>query len=327
MDENEWLAERFEHHRSRLRAVGLRMLGSGGEADDAVQEAWLRLSRTDVSGVQDLGRWLTTVVGRVCLDQLRSRAARREDLIEGPDLDAAPARAQAAGQAQAQAHDPADEVLLNESVGLALLVVLDTLAPAERLAFVLHDVFAVPFAEIAPLVDRSVPATKMLASRARHRVREAGTVVGSGVRDQRGVVRAFLAASRDGDFDALLALLAPDAVMRTDRTARKAGAPADLDGAAAVAEQFCGRARGARPALIDGAAGAVWAPGRKVAGAFRFTMADGRILAIELIADPERVAELDVTILAEHEDGDEDGGDLGHDQDADDSARVPNARN
>ena len=226
----------------------------------------------------------------------------RSDLIEGPDLDAAPApaRAQAAGQAQAQAYDPADEVLLNESVGLALLVVLDTLAPAERLAFVLHDVFAVPYAEIAPLVDRSVPATKMLASRARHRVRDGGGAeLDSGTRrDQHTVVRAFLAASRGGDFDALLALLAPDAVVRADRAAREAGAPADLDGAAAVARQFCGRARGVRPALIDGAAGAVWAPGGKVAGAFCFTVAGGRILAIELIADPEHIAGLNVTILA-----------------------------
>ena len=298
MDENEWLAERFEQHRPRLRAVGLRMLGSAGEAEDAVQEAWLRLSRTDVSGVQDLGRWLTTVGGRVCLDSLRARAARREDLVEGPDLDATQSPAPAQGPARAA--DPADAVLLNESVGLALLVVLDTLAPAERLAFVLHDVFAVPYAEIAPLLDRSVPATKMLASRARRRVREGGgTDLDSGTRrDQHTVVRAFLAASRGGDFDALLALLAPEAVVRADRAARQAGAPADVDGAAAVARQFCGRARGVRPALIDGAAGAVWAPGGKVAGAFCFTVADGRILAIELIADPEHIAGLEVTILA-----------------------------
>lgn len=290
MDERDWLAERFEHHRSRLRAVAWRMLGSASEADDAVQEAWLRLSRSDVSGVQDLGRWLTTVVGRVCLDLLRSRQARREEPAAAPVPDA--------NQPPAYGGDPAEKALLDESVGLALLVVLDTLAPAERLAFVLHDIFAVPYAEIAPLVDRSTAATKMLASRARRRVRSGGVVADCGASRQRAVVQAFLAASRNGDFDALLAMLDPDVVLRTDRTARRAGAPADLDGAAAVARQFCGRARGVRLALISGAAGAVWAPGGKPAGAFRFTLASGRIVAIEVIADPERVAQLDVVIPA-----------------------------
>jgi RNA polymerase sigma factor (sigma-70 family) len=294
MDERDWLAERFEHHRSRLRAVALRMLGSASEADDAVQEAWLRLSRSDVSGIEDLGRWLTTVVGRVCLDLLRSRQARREEPLTAPIPDIT--------RSPAYGGDPAQEALLAESVGLALLVVLDTLAPAERLAFVLHDIFAVPYAEIAPLVDRSTAATKMLASRARRRVRQGGTVADSGAPRQRAVVRAFLAASRNGDFDALLALLDPDVIFWADRTARKAGAPADVDGAAAVAGRFCGRARGARLALINGAAGAVWAPGGKPAGAFRFTLASGRIIAIELIGDPERLAQLDLTILAdEHE--------------------------
>jgi RNA polymerase sigma-70 factor (ECF subfamily) len=291
VDERDWLAERFEHHRSRLRAVALRMLGSASEADDAVQEAWLRLSRSDVSGVQDLGRWLTTVVGRVCLDLLRSREARREEPVAGPVPDTI--------QPPTYGGDPAEEALLGESVGLALLVVLDTLAPAERLAFVLHDIFAVPYAEIAPLVDRSTTAAKMLASRARRRIRQGGTVADSSTPRQRAVVQAFLAASRNGDFDALLALLDPDVVFRADRTARQAGAPADLDGAAAVAGKFCGRARGARLALINGAAGAVWAPGGKPAGAFRFTLASGRIVAIELIADPERLAQLHLTILAD----------------------------
>lgn len=293
MDESEWLAERFEHHRTRLRGVALRMLGSAGEADDAVQEAWLRLSRSDVSDVQDLGRWLTTVVGRVCLDLLRSRGARREDPVAGPDLETIEPLA------HAHEHDPAEEALLNESVGLALLVVLDTLAPAERLAFVLHDIFAVPYAEIAPLVDRSVAATKMLASRARHRVRQGGTIAGPGAPDQYAVVRAFLAASRNGDFDALLALLDPDAVFRSEKTNRPAGAPPELDGAQAVATGFCGRTRGVRPASIDGAAGAVWAPGGRTVGAFCFTLAAGRIVAIELVADPERLARMDVTILAD----------------------------
>jgi RNA polymerase sigma factor (sigma-70 family) len=289
VDERDWLAERFEHHRPRLRAVAVRVLGSASEADDAVQEAWLRLSRSDVSGVHDLGRWLTTVVGRVCLDQLRTRQARREDPVAGPDLEAV----QPSGQ------DPAEEALLDESVGLALLVVLDTLAPAERLAFVLHDIFAVPYAEIAPLLDRSAAATKMLASRARRRVQRAGAVSGSGPADQRAVVQAFLAASRNGDFGALVALLDPDAVVRADPTARRAGAPADLNGAAAIAEGFRGRALGVRLALINGAAGAVWAPGGKPTGAFRFTLANGRITAIELVADPGRLAQLDLTILAD----------------------------
>jgi RNA polymerase sigma-70 factor (ECF subfamily) len=267
------------------------MLGSASEADDAVQEAWLRLSRSDVSGVQDLGRWLTTVVGRVCLDLLRSREARREDSVAGPALDTV--------QPSAHAKNPEEEALLNESVGLALLVILDTLTPAERLAFVLHDIFAVPYAEIAPLIDRSTAATKMLASRARGRVQQDGAGTGSGTPDQRAVVRAFLAASRNGDFDALLALLDPDVVFRADRKARQAGFPADLNGAAEVADRFCGRALGVRLALINGADGAAWAPGGKPTGAFRFTLASGRIVAIELIADPEHIAELNVTILAD----------------------------
>jgi RNA polymerase sigma factor (sigma-70 family) len=287
VDERDWLAERFEVHRSRLRSVALRMLGSSGEAEDAVQEAWLRLSRTDVSGVQDLGRWLTTVVGRVCLDLLRSRAARREE----PDVLLQPARL------PAHEPDPVQEALLGESVGLALLVVLDTLTPAERLAFVLHDVFAVPYADIAPFVDRSTAATKMLASRARRRVRQGGTAAEPSPPRQQDVVQAFLAASRNGDFSALLALLDPGAVFRADGVARQAGAPASLNGAAAVARQFSGRARGARLALIDGAAGAVWAPGGKPAGAFRFTLDGGRIAVIELIADPGHLARLDLTIL------------------------------
>jgi RNA polymerase sigma factor (sigma-70 family) len=294
VDEREWLAERFEHHRAQLRLCALQMLGSAGDADDAVQEAWLRLSRSDVSGVQNLGRWLTTVVARVCLDMLRTRAARREEPLGASAL-------AAAGPA-ADADDPAQEAVLNDSVGLALLVVLDTLQPAERLAFVLHDVFAVPYAEIAPLLDRSTAATKMLASRARRRVRQAGMITGSDDIRHRGIVRAFLAASRDGDFAALLTLLDPDVVLRADQTARQAGAPGDLHGARAVAAQFSGRARGARLALINGAAGAVWAPGGKPRGAFAFTVANGRVVAIELVADPERLGRLDVAILADDRD-------------------------
>jgi RNA polymerase sigma factor (sigma-70 family) len=291
VDEREWLAGRFEHHRAQLRAVALQMLGSAGEADDAVQEAWLRLSRSDVSGVQNLGRWLTTVVARVCLDMLRSRTARREEPLDASALDAI--------GSSADEGDPAQQAVLNDSVGLALLVVLDTLEPAERLAFVLHDVFAVPYAEIALLLERSTAAAKMLASRARRRVRHAEMITGSDDIRHRGIVRAFLAASRDGDFAALLALLDPDVVFRADQTARQAGAPGDLHGARAIATQFSGRARGARLALINGAAGAVWAPGGKPRGAFAFTVANGQIVAIELVADPEHLAQLDVAILTD----------------------------
>jgi RNA polymerase sigma-70 factor (ECF subfamily) len=290
MDERDWLAHRFEDHRPYLHTVAVRMLGSAHEADDAVQEAWLRLSRSDVSGVQDLGRWLTTVVGRVCLDVLRVRAARREELGDESIVKTAESAAPGGG-------DPAQEAVLSDSVGLALLVVLDTLAPAERVAFVLHDVFAVPHAEIAPLVDRSVAATKMLVSRARRRVRQAGTTAGSDTVRQRDAVRAFLVAAREGDFEALLELLDSDVVFRADRVARQAGAPEDLAGASAVARQFRGRARGAQPALIDGAVGAVWAPGGMPRGVFVFTMAGGRIVAIELIGDPDRLAGLELAIL------------------------------
>jgi RNA polymerase sigma factor (sigma-70 family) len=292
VDERDWLAERFEHHRSHLRAVAWRLLGSSSEADDAVQEAWLRLSGSDVTSVQDLGRWLTTVVAHVCLDVLRSGRARHEEPLATAALDE--------GESSDVGQDPAQEALLTESVGLALLVVLDTLAPAERLAFVLRDIFAVPYTEIAPLVGRNPAATKMMASRARRRIQQGGLVSGgSDPPRQRAIVRAFLAASRDGDFDALLRLLDPDAVFRADPPARQAGAPADLYGAAAVARQFSGRARGARLALINGAAGAVWAPGGMPAGAFEFTVFNGRIVAIKLVADAERLAQLDLTVLTE----------------------------
>jgi RNA polymerase sigma-70 factor (ECF subfamily) len=289
MDQRDWLARRFEDHRPRLHAVAVRMLGSAHEADDAVQEAWLRLSRSDVAAVRDLGRWLTTVVGRVCLDALRVRAARREELGDGTIVTTA--------ESDGAGGDPAGAAVLGESVGLALLVVLDTLAPAERVAFVLHDVFAVPHAEIAPLVDRSVAATKMLVSRARRRVRQAGATAGPDTARRRDAVRAFLEAAREGDFEALLRLLDSDAVFHADPVARQAGAPADLAGAAAVARQFRGRARGARLALIDGQTGAVWAPDGTPRGAFVFTWAGTRIVAIELIGNPDRLAELELIIL------------------------------
>src|SRR6266849_11078222 len=242
MDEHEWLAEQFEASRSHLRAVAYRMLGSLSEADDAVQESWLHLSRSDTSGVENLGGWLTTVVARVCLDMLRSRESRREEPL-GVHVSEPIVSPQ-------DGIDPEQEALLADSVGLALLVVLDTLKPAERLAFVLHDIFAMPFDEIAPIVGRSPTATRQLASRARRRVRGAARVQDPDLTYQREVVDAFLAASREGNFDALLAVLDPDVVFRADRTAVSAGASGEVRGAASVATQCSGGTQGARPALV-----------------------------------------------------------------------------
>jgi RNA polymerase sigma factor (sigma-70 family) len=289
VDEHDRLAGRFEEHRTHLRAVAYRMLGSLGEADDAVQEAWLRLARSDTGGVEDLGRWLTTVVGRVCLDMLRARRSRREEPLDAHPPDQLVSREDRA--------DPEHEALLADSVGLALLVVLDTLAPAERLAFVLHDTFGVPFDEIAPIVGRSPNAAKMLASRARRRVRAATTAPDPDLTRRREVVDAFLAAAREGDFDALLAVLDPDVVLRADRAAVRAGASGELRGAAAVADTFKGRARFAQPALVNGAAGLVWAPGGRPRVVFGFTIARGKIVAIDLVADPERLRRLDLVVL------------------------------
>ncbi len=297
MDDHDWLAERFEENRSHLRAVAYRMLGSLSEADDAVQDAWLRLSRADTSGVDNLGGWLTTVVARVCLDMLRARTLRREEPLEEP-LDAhlpEPIVRHADGVGV----DPEQEALLADSVGLALLVVLDTLAPAERVAFVLHDMFAVPFDGIAAIVGRSPNAAKMLASRARRRVQGAAPVPDADLARQRAVVDAFLAASRGGDFDALVALLDPEVVLRADRAAVQAGAAREVRGAPAVAGQFSGRARFARPALVDGAVGAVWAPGGRPRVVFGFTITRGKIVAIDLLADPKRLRQLDLAVLNE----------------------------
>jgi RNA polymerase sigma factor (sigma-70 family) len=284
MDERDWLARRFEDHRGRLRAVAYRMLGSASEADDAVQEAWLRLSRSDADAVENLGGWLTTVVARVCLNMLEARRSRREEPVGGDLPDPVAHRG--------DDHDPEQQALAAEGVGLALLVVLDTLTPAERLAFVLHDLFGVPFEEIAPIVDRSPAAARQLASRARRRVQGAPPPDADLAR-QRAVVDAFLAASRQGNFEALLALLDPDVVLRADPAAVRTGAAAEARGAAAVAGPFSGRARAARPALVDGAPGAVWAPGGRPRVAFAFTVADGRILAIDLLADPEHLARVE----------------------------------
>jgi RNA polymerase sigma factor (sigma-70 family) len=288
MDDHDWLAERFEEHRSHLRAVAYRMLGSAAEADDAVQETWLRLSRSGAGGVENLGGWLTTVVGRVSLDMLRARRSRREDPL-GDRLPDELVSREGGG-------DPEREALLADAVGPALLVVLETLTPAERLAFVLHDLFAVPFEEIAAVLGRSEAAARQLASRARRRVQGAPATAAADPGRQRAVVDAFLAAARDGDFDALVALLDPDVVLRADPAAVQAGAAAEVRGAPAVAGTFSGRARFARPALVDGAAGAVWALGGRPRVVFAFTIAGGRITGIDLVADPERLRRATITL-------------------------------
>ena len=291
MDERDWLAERFEEHRTRLRAVAYRMLGSLSEADDAVQEAWLRLSRTDADGIENLGGWLTTVVARVSLNMLRSRDVRREEPIgvrvPDPIVD------------RADGTDPEHEALLADAVGLALLVVLDTLTPAERLAFVLHDMFAVPFDEIAPIVDRTPEAARQLASRARRRVQGERTMPDADLDTQREVVDAFLAAARDGDFEGLLAVLDPDVVLRAD-VGPLAGGSREVRGAANVARQaqtYSQLGLLMHRALINGAAGLVsWRDGEpfSVGGV---TVRNRRIVAIDILADPERLRRLDLTIL------------------------------
>jgi len=294
MNDNDWLAERFETHRTHLRAVAYRMLGSLTEADDAVQEAWLRLARTDTSDVDNLGGWLTTVVGRVSLDMLRSRTARREQPAGTHLPDPIVGRA--------DGFDPEHQALLANSVGLALLVVLDTLDPAERLAFVLHDMFALPFDEIAPIVGRSTAATRQLASRARRRVRGTPTTPDADLGRQRTVVDAFFAAARDGDFDRLVAVLDPDVVLRADGGALPAGASRVVRGPAAVAGQALrfrrfGSGGVPRPALVNGAAGMVVVRDGRPQVVFGFTVADGRVVAIDVLADPDRLAHLDLAVL------------------------------
>src|SRR6266511_2520684 len=282
------LARQFELHRTHLRAVAYRILGSLNEADDAVQESWLRLIRSDHASLENLRAWLTTVVARVCLDMLRARREEPGGLrVPDPILN------------DIDELDPEQQLLLAGSVGLALQVVLETLGPAERIAFVLHDVFAIPFDEIAPIVGRSEAAARQLASRARRRVQGTATVPETDRSRQREVVGAFLAASRGGDFDALLAVLDPDVVVRADHAAAQVGAPKEIRGAAAVAANFKGRARAAQPALIDGLAGAVWAPGGQPRVVLSFTITDGKIVAIDLLADPTRLGELDLEILGD----------------------------
>lgn len=292
MNENEWLAERFEAERSHLRAVAFRMLGSLSEADDAVQESWLRLSRSGASGVENLGGWLTTIVARVSLNMLRSRKSRREE-----PLDSGVRGSAVSGDSGT---DPEHEAVLADSIGLALLVVLETLSPAERLAFVLHDTFGVPFDEIAPIVGRTPAAARQLASRARRRVRGSTVIPRADLSRQRKVVEAFLAASRNGDLAALLAVLDPDVVLRVDATAAPEGAPRELRGAPAVARgalAFSARARVTRLALVNGAVGVVLAPRGRLFGVGILTIRRGRVIAMDLVADPDRLRQVELAVL------------------------------
>ncbi len=291
MDDQDWLAERFEQYRPRLRAVSYRMLGSLSEADDAVQESWLRLSGADTSDVNDLGAWLTTVVARICLNALRSRAARREEPIGAHVPDPVVTAVDAA--------NPEDEALIADSVGLALLVVLDTLAPAERLAFVLHDVFDVPFEQIAPIIDRSAPAARQLASRARRRLGATATP-DTGIAEQWELVDAFLVAARDGDFEGLLKVLDPDVVLRADAGATGLGSRIER-GARAVASgavSFNRLGLAYRRVLVNGAPGVVTFAGEQPFSVLGFTVAQGRIVQMNAVADPARLRRLGLTILA-----------------------------
>jgi RNA polymerase sigma-70 factor (ECF subfamily) len=297
MDEHDLLAERFEEHRPRLRAVAYRMLGSPGEAEDAIQEAWLRLGRSGAGGIENLGGWLTTVVARICLDALRSRRSRREEPMGEPR---AGVRVPDPIVGPEDRTDPEHEALLADSVGPALLAVLDTLTPAERLAFVLHDVFGVPFKEIAPIVGRTHAAARQLASRARRRVRGGAAAPDADPTRQREVVDAFLTASREGDFEALLAVLDPDVVLRIDGGAARAGLSREARGARAVAEQtltFSRLSPFVRPALVNGAAGVVVAPRGRPFAVMGFTVRRGKIVEIDVLADPARLRQLDLAVL------------------------------
>jgi RNA polymerase sigma-70 factor (ECF subfamily) len=299
MDERDTLAERFEANRARLRSAAHRMLGSRSEADDAVQEAWLKFSQTDVATVDNLGGWLTTVVARVCLDMLRSRKARREDPIEAQPPETI--------EELADTVDLERDAMLSDSMGLALLVVLDTLTPAERVAFVMHDMFDLPFDEIARIIGRSPQATRQLASRGRRRVQGAPAKPDMDRSRQRKVVDAFLAAARRADFEGLLAVLDPNVVLRADAVLVEStwedaggGTPRfekEMRGAATIAKMFSGRAKAAVPALIDGEIGLALAPAGTPRGAIAFTIEDGKIIEIDLIGDPKRMRDFKLTML------------------------------
>lgn len=293
MTDTAWLADQFEQNRGHLRAVAYRMLGSLTEADDAVQEAWLRLSRSDAAEIENLGGWLTTVTARVCLDMLRARQSRREDSVDAEPV--------APPTTTKQPLNPEQEAVLADSVGLALLVVLDRLAPAERLAFVLHDMFAMSFDEIAAIVGRTPTATRQLASRARRRIQGASETSAVELRGQREVVDAFLGALRAGDVDGLIAVLNPDIVVHIDGAAGRPGAPREIHGArewARGAVAFAATAGSVRPALVDGSVGLVMAPHGHLMRAVVFTFADGKIVEADIIADPARLSALDIAVPA-----------------------------
>ena len=294
MNEQEWWAEQFEENRGHLRAVAYRMLGSLSEADDAVQEAWLRLSRSDAAGIQNLGGWLTTVVARVCLDTLRWRASRREEALE--------TRAPEPAADREGVGDPEQDALVADSVGLALHIVLDRLTPAERIAFVLHDMFEVSFDEIASIVGRSPAAARQLASRARRRVRGAETPSPADRDRQREVVDAFLAALRGGDVERLVTVLDPEVVVRVDEGAARPGAPREIHGArnwAKGAVAFAHLAQSLQPMLVDGEVGLVWAPGGRASRVLRFRIAGGKIADVDIIGDAGRLDELELAVLEE----------------------------
>jgi RNA polymerase sigma-70 factor (ECF subfamily) len=297
MTGNDWLAERFEENRAHLRAVAYRMLGSANEADDAIQETWLRLSRSDPSAIENLAGWLTTVVARICLDMLRSRSSRREESIAEHATD----------EWRQAGRDPESEALLADSVGIALLIVLERLAPAERLAFVLHDMFGVSFEEIAEIVGRSPDATRQLASRARRRIQRADMVPRAVSAEKRAVADAFLAALRAADFEGLVAVLDPDVVVRVDEAGGRPGAPREIRGARAWAKgavawakgvaDFAQAGRFSQSALVDGEVGLVLAPGGHLRRALKLTIADGKITQVEIIANATRLAQLEIGVL------------------------------
>jgi RNA polymerase sigma factor (sigma-70 family) len=289
MAQDEWLADRFEEHRPHLRTVAYRMLGSANDAEDAVQEAWIRLSRSDSNAVENLGGWLTTVVARIALDMLRSRTSRREEPVS--EVPPEPAHDGTPGT------QPEEAIMIADSLGPAMLVILETLSPAERIAFVLHDMFAVPFDEIGPIVGRSPAAARQLASRARHRVQGADPAGAVDRSRARRTVEAFLSASRDGDFGALLALLDPEVVLTADADAVRVGA-SQVRGSQAVAETFAGRARAARLAWINGQPGLVWAPGGKAQVVFGFTVEEDKITAIQLLANSATLDDLDIVLIS-----------------------------
>ncbi|MGO8826018.1 MAG: sigma-70 family RNA polymerase sigma factor [Acidimicrobiales bacterium] len=297
MDDSEWMAGQFEANRSRLEGMAYRMLGSRVEAEDAVQETWLKVMRADRDAIENLSGWLTTVTGRVCLDHLRTRRSRREDVA---GIEAVPGVEDSAAD-----NDPAEAAVLAESVGAALLVVLDSLPPDERVAFVLHDVFAVPFDAIGEVVGRSPQAARQLASRGRRRVQGTPAFGNVHLVQHRALVEAFLRAAREGDFEALVRLLHPDVVLEPDQAALRMGSRPRTRGAEEVASALSGGARGARLVLADGLAALAWAPGGHIRSVIQFTVVDDRIAAITVTADTDRIAQLDVMTLNREVYGDE----------------------